>query len=293
MRRLAKGLRRRLARLLLGVDLESWKRDAGETAGALGHSIELDLARRRHDRDDVDGLVEGLAKVRLSKRYAESWTDENPLVSVRIATYRRPERLVEVAIASVLRQTYANFEIIVVHDGPHEATRAAVEAIGDPRIRYDELPQRGRYPAEPTLRWMVAGSPAMNRGADLAKGLWIAPLDDDDEFSPDHLEKLVRIARQDRAELAYGAVTHRNMQIGVDTYLWSWPPAVGAFSFNGAIYLRQLHPLFQWDAGSWVVDEPADWNLARRMSAAGVRMTATEESVAILNVVPLDARTQR
>jgi glycosyltransferase involved in cell wall biosynthesis len=276
---------------LLGVDLESWSRSTAEAAASLEHSIELDLARRRHERDDVAGLTAALTKLRASRTYADSWAIDNPLVSVRIATYRRPQPLVEVAIASVLRQSYANLELIVVHDGPDPETRAAVEAIDDARIRYDELPERGLYPDNRDLRWMVAGSPAMNRGADLARGTWLAPLDDDDEFTTDHLEKLVALARAERAELAYGAVTHRNTAIGVDSHLWSSPPSIGAYSFNGAIYLRSLHPWFRWDEGSWVVDEPADWNLARRMIAAGVRMATTEDSVAVLNVVPLDART--
>ena len=56
------------------------------------------------------------------------------LVSVVIPTCRRPELLVR-AIHSVLRQTCEQFEIVVVVDGPDEATFAALRTIGDERLR--------------------------------------------------------------------------------------------------------------------------------------------------------------
>jgi len=63
---------------------------------------------------------------------------------------------------------------------------------------------RPTYPADPERRWMVAGTHAANRGIELALGSWIAPLDDDDEFTPDHVEVLLSVALEYRLEFVYG-----------------------------------------------------------------------------------------
>ena len=44
----------------------------------------------------------------------------------------------------------------------------------------------------------------MNRALDLVKGDWIAPLDDDDEFTDDHIEVLLAATRDQGLEFAYG-----------------------------------------------------------------------------------------
>ncbi len=47
----------------------------------------------------------------------------------------------------------------------------------------------------PNDRWMVAGTKPANKGIELCSGDWIAPLDDDDEFSEDHLDVLLNHAK--------------------------------------------------------------------------------------------------
>jgi len=99
-------------------------------------------------------------------------------VSTIIPTRNRPEPL-ERAIRSVLAQSFQDFEIIVVIDGPDEKTNpAALEAI-DPRIRVLSLPQN------------VGLAEARNEGIRAAWGKWIALLDDDDEWLPAKLQMQV------------------------------------------------------------------------------------------------------
>jgi hypothetical protein len=174
----------------------------------------------------------------------------------------------------------------VVNDGPNEKTRAAIQSLGDKRIRYEEFPERTVYPADEHAQWMVAGARGMNHGASLATGAWIAPLDDDDAFTADHLEKLVTLARERHVELAYGAVEQRNLVTRQQHRIYSSPPAISQFSFQGAIYLRALNDVFRYDESSWIVDEPGDWNLIRRMSAAGVSMSGVDDVVAVMYQVP-------
>jgi glycosyltransferase involved in cell wall biosynthesis len=60
-------------------------------------------------------------------------SENRPLVSVVIATHNRPEYLRQ-AIASVLRGSYQNFEIVVTDDAGPEDNRRAAESFGDPRV---------------------------------------------------------------------------------------------------------------------------------------------------------------
>lgn len=228
--------------------------------------------------DEVPFLGRELRRIRQSAEYEQAFGVDEPLVSVRIATYNNPQLLVERAIASVLAQTYERIEVIVVGDACTDDTEKCVAAVGDPRIRFFNLPVRGGYPEDPRNRWLVAGSPAMNFGAQLAQGLWIAPLDHDDEFVPDHVETLLAAARSRELELAYGkllAITpdgRDNWEIGV------FPPRLGEFGFQGAIHPTALR-FFEYNPKSWIVNEPGDWNLCRRMLEAGVRIGLVEKVV--------------
>jgi glycosyltransferase involved in cell wall biosynthesis len=98
-----------------------------------------------------------------------------PRVSVVIPTWNRRRRLEE-AIASVLAQTYTDYEILVVDDGSTDDTR---EWIG------------GRYP-ESRLRYLHqenrGSSSARNAGVRAARGDLVAFLDSDDLWLPRKLE---------------------------------------------------------------------------------------------------------
>ena len=123
---------------------------------------------------------ERLARLRGTPDYQRAFDEAAPLVSVVIPTDDRGDLLMERAIPSILTQTYPNFEIIVVGDCAPAATGERLATLADPRITYHNLTYRGPYPEEPRDLWHVAGIPPRNLGVRLARGLWIAPLDDDD-----------------------------------------------------------------------------------------------------------------
>lgn len=105
------------------------------------------------------------------------------LVSVVIPTYRRVG-LVGRAVRSALAQTYQRLEVVVVIDGVDDGTRAVVEALGDPRARVIE-------------RGVTEGAAAArNTGVQAAAGLYIATLDDDDEWTPDKIERQMQVVEQ-------------------------------------------------------------------------------------------------
>jgi O-antigen/teichoic acid export membrane protein len=214
------------------------------------------------------------ARVRLEHIRAEQpvvWVPSaQPLVSVRIATYNRGAIVRDRAIASALAQTHSNIEIVVVGDRCDAATEAAVRSVDDPRVRFENLAERGRYPADPQFRWMVAGSTPMNRALDLARGDWIAPLDDDDEFTPDHVEALLDACRTRDLELAYG-IAESEVEPGVWEAVGSAPLRHGHI-IHAAVMFRRAIGFIRHDIESWRLYEPGDWNVWHRMRDAGVKI---------------------
>lgn len=97
-----------------------------------------------------------------------------PKVSVIIPTYNRAE-LLKQAIASVLAQTYGDFELIIVDDGSTDDTKSVVESIGDNRIKYIWQTNQQRCVAR-------------NAGIAAAEGEYLAFLDSDDLWLPKKLE---------------------------------------------------------------------------------------------------------
>lgn len=221
-----------------------------------------------------------LRALRSSAEYEHPYTEVEPLVSVAIPTWTNYRALAETAIPSVLAQTYENFEIVVVGDTAPPETKQALDSFGDDRIRYVNLPHRGPYPDEPTRRWYVAGVPAINEASQLARGSWIAPLNDDDAFTPDHIAVLLEAARSQRSEVAYGRfVMHFSDRAPFDH--GSFPPVLGEFAWQAAIHHAGLR-FFDMELGDAWFDRPGDWSLCRRMLLAGVRFTMIADVVAHL-----------
>jgi glycosyltransferase involved in cell wall biosynthesis len=106
-----------------------------------------------------------------------------PKVSVVVPTYNGAEFLGE-AIQSVLRQTYQDFEIIVVNDASPDATDEVIRKFDDPRLHYIKHEQnRGVANARKT-------------GVLQARGAFIAHLDQDDFFHPEKLQAHVDYLEQ-------------------------------------------------------------------------------------------------
>jgi glycosyltransferase involved in cell wall biosynthesis len=208
--------------------------------------------------------------LRIFRITSSPYRNNNPLISVIIPTYNRSRLLVERAVASVLRQTYPNFEIVIVGDHCTDDTEERLRKIGDARIKFFNLPERGNYPAEPQKRWLVAGTVPNNKALKLAKGDWIASLDDDDEFSPDHLDVLLKHALENKLEMVYGIV-QMEKELGKWDNMGSDPLECGHISRTSTLYNSRLK-IFKYDTEAWKNLEPADWNLWKRMKEAGVRI---------------------
>lgn len=205
-----------------------------------------------------------------------------PLVSVIIPTFNRSYFLRTRALRSLSQQTYENWEAIVVGDGPPDArARDAVRSMGDARFRYVEIPRTDYSGLSLTDRWCVAGAAARNRGLELANGAVIAPLDDDDEFLPDHLEESVRALR-DGVDLVYGSVIVRDLEGGCDRHDFiPWDEALfrqrNILYHSSVCYSRELAALRYSVSG----DVPADYAMWLAMLDAGARVKGLENDHAL------------
>ncbi len=104
-----------------------------------------------------------------------------PEISIIIPTYNR-ENVVERAIKSVVKQTFSNFEIIIVDDCSIDRTEHIINKIKkiDTRVRSIRSKKN------------IGGAAARNLGVSASQGKYLAFLDDDDEALPEWLEKSVK-----------------------------------------------------------------------------------------------------
>jgi glycosyltransferase involved in cell wall biosynthesis len=102
-----------------------------------------------------------------------------PRISVIVPLYNKAA-YVRRALDSISRQTFSDFEVIVVDDGSTDEGPALVSARGDERVRM-------------IAQVNVGPGAARNRGIERARGELIAFLDADDEWLPDYLAESVRL----------------------------------------------------------------------------------------------------
>ena len=114
-----------------------------------------------------------MSNIESNKEYS---VNKAPFFSVVIPTYNRPDYLRE-AVASVLAQTFADFEVIVVDDSPEKTGCPVVRSFSDARLTY----LRNDHSS--------GGAGTRNAGIERARGEWVAFLDDDDIWLPEKLER--------------------------------------------------------------------------------------------------------
>jgi len=116
-----------------------------------------------------------------------------PKVSVIIPTYNRPQ-LVKRAVESVLKQTYQNFEIIIMDGSPNDETEKFIQQyLTDSRIRYFHEPDTHTN----TVKDRANIAKARNKAIKFTQGKYIAPLDDDDSwYDEKKLEKQIKFLEE-------------------------------------------------------------------------------------------------
>jgi hypothetical protein len=190
-------------------------------------------------------------------------------VSAVIATYNRPDALVT-AIRSVQAQTHPVHEIIVVGDCCDADTAIAIAEIDDARIRFVNLSERHGDQSFPN-----------SIGVELATGSWVAFLNHDDVWFPQHLETLVSRAQQSRRQWVCGSANFSSAVTTIDgkTVPVVTERALEARSLWAAFgaSLRYLEPASSWlvsreglrRAGNW---QSAGQSVRTPLSHLGLRL---------------------
>jgi len=166
----------------------------------------------------------------------------NPLVTVLMPVYDTPRQLLDQAVASVLAQTFTNFELLLLDDGSSDtSTLAALEyaSLTDSRVRVFRQAHRGL-------------TPALNTGLHLAAGNFIARHDADDWSEKERLERQLSFLAAHPETVIVGSAVWMHQQEGqplwpvefpvapaaVDHSFWSGNPFV-----HGAVLFRRKDAL--------------------------------------------------
>lgn len=153
--------------------------------------------------------------------------ETNPVISVIVPVYKAEETL-DGCVESILAQTFADFELLLVDDASPDRCPALCDAWAqrDPRIRALHPPKQGPGP-----------SGARNAGLDAARGRWITMVDSDDTVAPDLFATL------------YGAAERSGAELVICNSCRRLP--------DGSL---QPHPAEQCFAADTLLDEEAFWN---------------------------------
>lgn len=235
-------------------------------------------------RTEADKTPEGARAIKLNRniqlydasiaRNLKSWggkpDDSEPLVTVAISTFNRAEFLGE-SIASVLGQSFKDFELIVVDDGSTDDTQKVLASFSDPRIRVVEQENRGL-------------AAARNRITDLARGKYVAVHDDDDIMLPNRLERQLQ-AITTGVNGTYGGWIDFDNETGEKTFNRGKRFSVESLLFNHGIYLHPTLMIQTRILKAVRYDETmrsgSDYNLAVRLARAGANLVHCSEYVTL------------
>src|SRR3954454_1371728 len=114
-----------------------------------------------------------------------------PSVTVIIPTFNW-SGVLPYCVGSVLRQTFQDFEVLVIGDGCTDNSETVINTIGDARVRWFNLPENTGHQSGPN-----------NEGLRQARGEFIAYHGHDDLWLPHHLTVMVNAMQETGADLAH------------------------------------------------------------------------------------------
>jgi glycosyltransferase involved in cell wall biosynthesis/GT2 family glycosyltransferase len=153
-----------------------------------------------------------------------------PVLSICVPTYNGQAYLAE-ALGSILQQTYASFEVIVVDDGSTDTTLEIVQtfAAADPRLRVYQNPEQRGIPGN----W--------NECVRLARGSYVCVFHQDDVMLPDNLTRKMAVFEADSTLSLVHSLAEPIVEAGAPTRLGNWMEKAEAdFTEEGLAYFRKL-----------------------------------------------------
>jgi glycosyltransferase involved in cell wall biosynthesis len=114
---------------------------------------------------------------------------DNVPITVLMATYNCGQYILT-SINSILRQSYENFELLIIDDGSEDNSEEIIRSLNSDRIRYIKLKH-------------IGFSAALNYGLKEAKFDWVARMDADDIAIPDRLEKEIKLINKSSTDIIF------------------------------------------------------------------------------------------
>jgi glycosyltransferase involved in cell wall biosynthesis len=203
-----------------------------------------------------------------------------PLVSVIIPAYNRAH-LIGRTVASVLAQSYRNFEIIVVDDASTDDLAATLTEIDSPQLR---------CLAHPSNRGAAA---ARNTGLAAASGEFVAFLDSDDVWYPDKLARQVAAMRDQPPEIVGHVCAYDCLREGYSPRVIApgWSPLtfrrhqlLGCTCGPGTTLLCRRSIFAEIGPLDEELRRLEDWDWLLRLSEKGYRLLASPTALACVEV---------
>ncbi|NIK91360.1 glycosyltransferase family 2 protein [Mangrovimonas sp. CR14] len=174
----------------------------------------------------------------------------NPDISV-IMSVHNAEKYVGDAIASVLNQTFRNFELILINDGSTDSSNEIILNIKDSRIRFYCQENQGQ-------------TKTSNKGVELSKGKYIKFFDADDILHPEHLEKQFKALSGSEDKLAscqwvYFYQNHKNLTFPLETTNKNYMNPMDWF-YDSHEYDQGMMGAWMWLIPRTLLDKSGYWN---------------------------------
>lgn len=182
-------------------------------------------------------------------------------VSVLMPVYNGATYLRE-ALDSILRQTFRDFEFIIINDGSTDRSAEIVRSYDDPRLRYFENEQN------------IGLIRSLNRGLALARSPYIARMDADDISLPERLAKQVEFLDAHPEVGVLGCAVQVTDGCGNPSHVWRFPAEHGFLRWCLCFYNPIPHPTVMMrrevvdQVGEYSSDmiHAEDYDLWRRLS---------------------------
>lgn len=153
------------------------------------------------------------------------------LVSIITPAYNA-EKYISQTIDAVLRQTYTNWEMIIVDDCSSDNTAVVVTSYADSRIKYLKNEKKS------------GAAISRNRALREARGKWIAFLDSDDLWLPEKLEKQVSFMEKKGCHFSYTNYSEIDEDGKSRGILWTGPKRIGRIRMTMFNYMGCLTVMY-------------------------------------------------
>lgn len=194
-----------------------------------------------------------------------------PLISVVLPVYNGEKYLTE-AIESILAQTFTDFELLLIDDGSTDGSLHVLRKYEscDSRVRVITRENRGLVTT-------------LNEGVDMALGMWLARMDQDDIALPHRLERQLEWLKKTGADIAgswvrrFGSSDKRLVKLrqsdeAIKMEMLFCSPFAHPSVMMRTLLIKQLHYDKAWEKAE-------DYDLWERAAEAGWKMANVPEEL--------------